>query len=259
VLKLRVGVPYPNNGEILPKVKVSLDKLRNAKDKDFDVEIFESSGASIACTRNGVVHYPDYARSICQSDFDFDFYMCIDSDIEFEVEDVKKLIAHGKDIITGAYAHRGNDQLMVAGHYNEIFGLVTEDKFLPWAATGLVEIDWAGAGFLLIKKDVFAKIEYPWFREEITKYIVDGVVYATWAGEDVGFCMAAKKAGYKIWCDCDVKVNHLVSDSNCLSLDELQYRVEKSIKDTEKYTALMIKALRQLEGEQPAASAKVLG
>lgn len=192
----------------MPKVKESLERLQASPLIDTEGNLFEYQGASISVLRNRGVNKGASERC-SQTNFPFDYYMCIDSDIEFQVEDVLKLIERDKDIISGAYQDRGDPDGTVAGKYSGVPGVISREDFIPWRETGLHEVDWVGAGFLLIKADVLRKMKFPYFREEIIEYERAGILHAAWVGEDVGFCMAAKKAGFQIWCDMDVKVNHL--------------------------------------------------
>jgi len=147
------------------------------------------------------------------SHYDYDYYMCIDSDIEFNPEDVQALVNRNVDIISGFYQFRYNNNYGVAGTFQYTGCTIHKDGFLKWDSTGLKEVDWVGAGFLLIKREVLENIDFPYFREGILTYINnDGKEEAQWHGEDVGFCISAKKAGYKIYVDCDVKVNHIINE-----------------------------------------------
>ena len=66
---------------------------------------------------------------------------------------------------------------------------------------GLHEVHTNGFPLVLIDTEVFSKIDKPYFSVTYE----DG----QWTGEDESFCHAARKAGYKIWVDADVKVGHL--------------------------------------------------
>ena len=67
-----------------------------------------------------------------------------------------------------------------------------------------MEVDYNGMGFMLIKKGVFEKVEYPWFCQ-LKKQIGDLEDYCS---EDVAFCHLAKKAGFKIFIDPQMVVGH---------------------------------------------------
>ena len=210
--KIRVAVPFPNNGKVMDKCAASVEALRIADFCDCKESIHYVQGASISQSRSDAVACTG-SRELYQSDFEFDYYLAIDSDIEFLPEHVKALIDRDVDIVCGAYQYRRDPGFTVAGCFcDNTPGLINlKTGFLPWNETGLKEVDWTGAGFLLIKKHVFEALKYPWFREEIIEFEKDGKNYASWTGEDVGFCMAAKAAGFKVYCDMDVKVNHMVA------------------------------------------------
>ncbi|GAI93114.1 unnamed protein product, partial [marine sediment metagenome] len=53
-----------------------------------------------------------------------------------------------------------------------------------------------GAGFLLVKREVFEKLPYPWFSFEK-------------GGEDLYFCDKARENGFEIWADMSVLLGHL--------------------------------------------------
>jgi GT2 family glycosyltransferase len=63
----------------------------------------------------------------------------------------------------------------------------------------LVMVDATGMHFTLIRKEVFEKIERPYF------------VYDT-TSEDMNFCKKAKKAGYEIYVDTGLEIGHLSSE-----------------------------------------------
>lgn len=66
---------------------------------------------------------------------------------------------------------------------------------------GLQQVHTNGFPLTLIDMEVFKKIPEPYFDVSFK----DG----KFTGEDESFCLEARKAGYKIWIDADVKVGHL--------------------------------------------------
>jgi hypothetical protein len=64
---------------------------------------------------------------------------------------------------------------------------------------GLKEVFAAGTAGMVIRRRVLERLEAPWFRHG------DDI------GEDVGFCLAAREAGFSIWADLDVHIGHLTS------------------------------------------------
>jgi len=125
-------------------------------------------------------------RNICVEYADGDDILFWDSDIVADVEDVEKLRNSNLDIVSGSYEHRGKS------------GMVCCTPDLPLDSFGLHELDYCGAGFLFIKKEVFQKLNKPYFFH-----------YPDEPGEDIYFCREAKKAGFKVYVDCDCKVLHI--------------------------------------------------
>ena len=65
---------------------------------------------------------------------------------------------------------------------------------------GLIEVKGNGMGWMLVKKGVFEKTEYPWFGP-----IIMGLDYC---GEDVAFQVRAKDAGFDSYVDTSIIVGH---------------------------------------------------
>jgi len=203
--KIRICLPYPNHGMISPETRRSLDALKGG---EWDLDIRETQSSIIAYGRNAGVNGGgcDLAR---QSGFGFDFYLSLDADIAFTPEHLRRLLSRDKDIVGGAYAYRVDPGKAVAGYYNGD-GLAEPSTFIDIDAEGLRKVDWVGGGFTLIKREVFEKTEYPWYRDVAFRYIKDGERVAL-IGEDIGFCMGAASAGFDIYCDCDCRVEHVLS------------------------------------------------
>jgi hypothetical protein len=120
-------------------------------------------------------------------------------------------------VVAGAYCYstealtREEDKRIVAGawdveffkaHYTFPAYTLGQARAL---ANPLLEVDWLGLGFALVRTEVFAKIEYPWFNSELI--VIDDLRDTT--SEDVGWCRKVNRAGYKILLDPSVKVGHL--------------------------------------------------
>ncbi len=73
---------------------------------------------------------------------------------------------------------------------------------------GLNEVDATGCHCLLVHRSVFEAIEsdhpYRWFRED---EIAPGII----AGEDIWFCLEARKAGFRIFVDTQLEAGHVKS------------------------------------------------
>ena len=160
----------------------------------------------------------------------------LDSDIVCAGNACRKLLTHDKDIISGLAFQRGTMQFpliysyqgrhRVSGKMCPAFAHILDpvyrylsEKRLPVTeityATlegndGLMEIGGAGAGFLLVKREVFEKIPYPWFSFER-------------GGEDLYFFDKVRRYGLEAWVDMSVLLGHLRLDPVGVSQFLTQY------------------------------------
>lgn len=177
----------------------------------------------------------------------YDYLMFIDADIQFEGDSVMRLIAHDKDIVTGAYP-------MKIINFNSIENISeTADKLATRVTEyvvnikfeneeqrsrgevklkdGLIELLDAGTGFMLIKRSVFEKIKeyYPdiaysndahTIKPDGTTEIVKTTVHAffdtmiddvdkRYLSEDYAFCRRWQKIGGKVYLDPAIILNHV--------------------------------------------------
>lgn len=143
-----------------------------------------------------------------------DYFLFIDSDSVIGARDkngtgnifpkpsfVDQLIARNKDAISGYYVKKADPyaQKPVWGVGRPVAQWVDPDH------TGIRECDWFGGGYLLVKADVFKKIEGPWFENRNDGFGIQG---AKVVGEDVFFCKKLQNHGYKLYVDLDVKIGH---------------------------------------------------
>jgi len=70
---------------------------------------------------------------------------------------------------------------------------------MPEVAGKLAPVDWVGAGALLVRRPVLEKMAPgPWFWPD-----------ETGDGEDITFCLKARAAGFRVYCDGRAQVGHL--------------------------------------------------
>ena len=132
---------------------------------------------------------------------DYDYIMWIDSDQVFEPNDFFKLLEHDRDIVSGLYLRKPQGDTL-----NDIpieFACFNEDGKMLYTneVNGELRKVWSnGMGWMLIKKGVFEKIEYPWFGP-----IIEGLGFH---GEDVSFQLRAKDVGFDSYVDTSIVVGH---------------------------------------------------
>lgn len=137
----------------------------------------------------------------------------IDSDIGFDPDDVERLRSHQLPVVAGLYAKKGQRQFTC--------------KFLPETRQvlfgiggGLLEVMYAAAGFLLVRRQVYlemqSKLNLPvcntMFGESVTPYfqpMVKDYRGGHWyLGEDFAFCERIRQAGFAIYADTTIRLLH---------------------------------------------------
>lgn len=211
-MHLKVCTPYYNS--ICKRTNDSVGKLKHSG-LAVDWKIAQST--YIGQTRNRLVAGGAGPKAQTHPDIDGDYthYLHLDSDIAFEVEDVMRLLAHDVPIVSGAYAYRGDREKATAG-----FWAISEGDtgaYVSLSKGGLQRVDWCGAGFLLVKREVFEQLKCPWFCHPLSTFEHGGVSYSIESGEDQGFCIKAARAGYEILLDSDCVVSHIIDRSEAMS------------------------------------------
>lgn len=139
----------------------------------------------------------------------YDYMVWIDSDMGFEPDDVMRLVESGKDIIS-AVCPMGPTNRCPAGSYGLDDNGVPVCRYLNIKVLDtvpkdeLIEVQYAGFGFIVVKYGVFEAMDYPWFRS------------ITWTyerrksdpSEDLGFCLRAGMKGFKVFLHPWVRVSH---------------------------------------------------
>ena len=89
------------------------------------------------------------------------------------------------------------------------FRFLSMDDLKQYDSDTLFEVAYTGMGFMLVRKGVFEKVGYPWFRPIWENIPLDnGIIMKDFTSEDVGFCRTATEKGTKIFIDPSVIVGH---------------------------------------------------
>ena len=131
-----------------------------------------------------------------------DYLLWLDSDMRFPRETIGHLMLRDKPIVAANYATRRMPVKPVAMMDNngEIGRVYTAPD-----SEGLQPVDYIGMGVMMVKREVFEKVEAPWFA------IPYSTVGNHYIGEDVFFCSKAREAGYEVLVDHDLshQVKHI--------------------------------------------------
>jgi hypothetical protein len=206
VLKIQICLPMYN--EIHPGCVRGVRDCLQASAKlgiDFHVNMIQSS--NITHARNFLLNDGKSQSSKQEPIPGYDYFLFVDSDMGFSVEDVAQLLSLRTPVASGLYLEKGTGKSL-AGFWerddfeNPIFGV--KGDTLAEGIKGTTEVDWVGAGFLLIARAVLCELTYPWFHQNT----INGPEGVRLIGEDFGFCLRCNEAGIPIVVDCDVKLDH---------------------------------------------------
>lgn len=204
--KLMIVIPA-YDGKLNITAAFQLPQLALAAQKHgFQIHLAHMSGCSIITrARNSLVN--QFLESDCSE------LLFIDSDINFTVNDVLRIMALGsdKDVVAGAYPRRAKDQkFFVDIHYNEFGGIELTEN-------GLLRVDRVGTGFMFIRRHVFDKLmalhpEWKYYVDVENTHHYSFFDFAVtpqgYMGEDYLFCDRASEAGFKIYLDPDINLGH---------------------------------------------------
>lgn len=196
--KIKIVCPYPYGGSIGADTINTINKLIES---DIDCYFVKLQSSNIVHVRNELICAKHTIRKKQKIGEGYTHLLFIDSDVSIDkpANVVRRFLSFDKPIVSALYPRRGNPGRGVAATL-----INNREELLSMQTTGLREVRWVGFGFVLIKRCVLQGMEYPWVRMPIieTRYVAEQI------GEDIGFCMNARRAGNKVFCDCDSKANH---------------------------------------------------
>ena len=190
---MRILLGMPTTGAIPVQTVGSL--LKTVK-KD-EVEPFIIDGSLVYDSRDII------AKVGVQENYDYVLF--VDSDMIFSPEDLSRLLAHNVGICSGLYVTRRGESKNVL--YSKI---ITRRKFPhrepklihDEEKSGFGRVEGCGFGFCLIKTSVL-KTMFKYYGSLFEPF--KGV------GEDIAFCLRARKCGFYTFADRDVKLGHIGS------------------------------------------------
>jgi hypothetical protein len=187
----RILIAIPTNKYIEPETFKSIYDLDIPEGYEVDFQFFY--GYQIDQIRNLIAEWTKR----------YDYLFSVDSDIVLPSDSLRKMIDADKDIVTGLYIQR-----IPGTHTLEVYmvtpsgGMTNIPHELFANHKGLVEVAGCGFGSVLIKGEVFRKMEYPHFLYE------SALDHKNTVSEDVFFCKKARDLGFTIWADTTIKCDH---------------------------------------------------
>ena len=195
-MRVVVATPIAGWGGISYQYPVSLLSI---------VDEFRKHGNEVI-TKYFVGGFPiDVVRNMIAEEFlasGFDYLVSIDADIS--VLDPRALVASVNlrlPIVTGVYMMRHvNKTSLVVEKGGKLVSL-GKDELKP----GLMRVDASGMGCVVIAREVFEKVEKPWFKWTYDPHTGEGM------GEDRYFFIKAKRAGIPTMANTHLRCTHTVS------------------------------------------------
>jgi hypothetical protein len=205
--KLMIAIPC-YDGKVNIRTAFAIAELVPKLDKmGVQIHLVHLSGCSIISkARNKLVR--NFMESDC-TDFLF-----VDADVIINVEAVTRLLAlsSDKDVVAGTYPRRADDAKFFLDFY------LSDDKQLEFDENGLMRVESAPTGFMLIRRHV---IQHMMDTHPEWRYAGDGdgedeyaifdflLIDGQYIGEDYAFCRRAREEGFKIYLDPMISLPHI--------------------------------------------------
>lgn len=191
-IKVLIGIPQKSD-YCSPHFQVSLDSLKVVP----RTGVFRAVGGVLPAARNKIVK--------AAQEMDAEYILFLDDDTLLESDLLLKLLSHNLDIVVGNCLFRKPpfapllfQRIHDDASYYQYF---LEDS----KRSGLIKIEGAGMGAVLIKTSIFYKLEQPYFTFERSKLNPDD--YA----EDLPFWKRIKDLGIEVYADLTAKLGHIAS------------------------------------------------
>jgi hypothetical protein len=187
-MKILICIPY--TGYVAPQAAYSLIPMAcHARNKGVSVDMLPIGLSLVYTAREEAV------KAFLQGEYDS--LLFVDSDMVVPVDLLTKLIEADKDIVSALAFKR------TPGYEPCIFKECNEQdaKFYLDYPKGLTEIEGVGMACTLIKRRVFETVPQPW-------YFPHKVL-----GEDLSFCVRARAAGFRIYCDTTLISGHVTQET----------------------------------------------
>ena len=158
-------------------------------------------------------------------EINYDFIMWIDANQVFNVDSCLKLLTRDADVVSGMYLMENAKNFGVVTEWSKSYFekhgsfefLSTEEvsSMRKNKQDPLIDVEYTGMGWMMVKKGVFEQLEYPWFRPQMTTMDIkdasgNEVRVKEFPTEDVFFCRKVKELGMKVQVDTSVIVGNEV-------------------------------------------------
>lgn len=182
-----ITIAFPSRGFLSSDWAINLRYLEVPE--GWGMECIDNIGCFVDTMRNQLA---DAAKG--------DYILFLDDDVCPPIDIIPRLLNHDKDVVTGLYFAKQQPYFPQIYKKNKTG---TYDTIQDYEKDTLIEIDACGAGCMLVNREVFSKLDKPYF-----KYVIAEKDKPR-KGEDYYFCENLKKNGFKIYCDTSAICTHI--------------------------------------------------
>jgi SAM-dependent methyltransferase len=208
--KIMLGLPT-YDFKISAKLAISLASFCvQAQQHGVDIQICNISGCSVVSRVRNLIA-ADFLQSDCTD------LMFIDSDINFDAEDIFRLMAWNidpkKGIVAGIPVARKKGKVYISTLDTD------DDEHIFMDKMGLVRAKRVATAFMMIRRDVFTQLkdahpEWVYYDEkkvgdEMIAFFDFALKDGNYIGEDFLFCDRARELGFEVWIDPTIKLGHM--------------------------------------------------
>lgn len=209
-----IGLPT-YDFKVSSKLAISLASFCvQAQQHGVQIQISNISGCSVVSRVRNLIAQ-DFLKSDCTE------LMFIDADINFQAEDVFRLMAWSSDpkkgIVGGVPTARKKGKVYISTLDQD------DDGGVYMNAMGLVKAKRLATAFMLIRREVFEQMrdahpELKYLDDRVENPNPDKLCYSFfdfkstpegYIGEDYVFCDRARELGFEIWVDPTIKLGHM--------------------------------------------------
>jgi len=218
-MKILIGCPTSNHkeyclkeyAEIIKRLNCDVLLVDNSESKEYYNKLKESGINVIKDkytekARDRIVSSRNILRQYCL-DNNYDYLFSLEQDVIPPLDIIEKLLKSGKKIIGGLYYKLDGEELTPVAWIHHEGNYARRLNYSETIEPRVIELITCGLGCVLIHKDVLKKVK---FRYEKDKKSFD----------DVWFGIDARKNGFKLYMDTELKCKHLIKEMNWDKLEK---------------------------------------
>lgn len=206
-MEKRILIALPSRSDVEPDTMLSIQRLVIPQGYNVYTELFY--GYAVDQVRNLIANFTVQNN--------FDYLLCVDSDMVLQPDTLVQLLSSDKDIVGGVYRQRNMTKVIPEVYVTMPNGGCRNITINELSTTpDLFIVDSIGFGCVLIKNKVLKIMDYPHF---LYKHSID---FKDTVSEDVFFCRKAKTFGFETHCLKTVRPGHIMKVTLEIPLEDIK-------------------------------------